>query len=501
MKKITIREIVQATGALMIALGNMEEALNRQIWYVTQDSRETKEGVLFVARKGEVRDGHDFLPQCFEQGVTACLSEKVIAPQNGAVLLLVPSTGKALLDLAAYYRDLFDIPYIGVTGSVGKTTTKDMIASVVSQKYNTLWTDGNYNNEVGVPLTIFRIEPQHQAAIIEMGMNHFGEIDRLAAVVRPQIGVISNVGVAHIEHLGSRAGILQAKCEMFAHMDETGTAILNADDDMLQTMDGKLKQRLLWFGTENRKEYSADEIRQIGLEKTSCKISTPIGEIQVDIPVPGQHMVLNALSAAAVGVELGLGLEEIKRGIEQFKPTKNRMDVMRCANGITILNDVYNANPVSMKASLDILSNVEGRKAAVLGVMGELGEFAEDFHQQIGAYAAEKKVDLLFCIGQHCECMAKGAKEGGMTAVYPCASQEDFWKTGLALLQKGDTILVKASRSVGLEKTVEKLQGVNESGFFGTGSVCHHHIICDRGDFMPDRDSHAAEAEIRAERP
>ncbi len=461
MKKITIREIIQATGAQMIVLGDMEEALNRQIWVVTQDSRETKEGSLFVARKGEMRDGHDFLPQCFENGVTACLSEKVVVPKNGAVLLLVPSTGKALLDLAAYYRDLFDIPYIGVTGSVGKTTTKDMIASVVSQKYDTLWTDGNYNNEVGVPLTVFRIEDHHQAAIIEMGMNHFGEIDRLAAVVRPHIGVISNVGVAHIEHLGSREGILQAKCEMFAHMDENGTAILNADNDMLQTMEDKLKQDTLWFGVENQKDFYADEIEQLGLEKTACRMHTPIGEIQVDVPVPGQHMVLNALSAAAVGIELGLTLEEIKAGIESFKPTKNRMDVMRCENGITILNDVYNANPVSMKASLDILASAAGRKTAVLGFMGELGEFAEDFHKEIGAYAAEKGVDLLFCIGQHSDCMAAGAKAGGMTAVHAFETQESFWETGLPLLQKGDTVLVKASRSEGLEKTVEKLQGVN----------------------------------------
>ncbi|MBR5122990.1 MAG: UDP-N-acetylmuramoyl-tripeptide--D-alanyl-D-alanine ligase, partial [Anaerotignum sp.] len=309
MKKITVREIIKATGAQMIALGDMEEALNREIGYVTQDSRETKEGVLFVARVGEVRDGHDFLPQCFENGVTACLSQKVVAPKNGAVVLLVPDTGKALLDLTAYYRDLFDIPYVGVTGSVGKTTTKDMIASVLSQKYNTLWTQGNFNNEVGVPLTMFRIEDEHEAAVIEMGMNHFGELDRIAKAVRPHIGVISNVGVAHIEYLGSREGILKAKCEMLGHMDENGVAILNADNDMLQTLEGKLPQRIVWFGIENKKGFYADEIEQIGLEKTACTIHTPVGDVRVDVPIPGMHMVLNALSAAAVGVELGLTLE------------------------------------------------------------------------------------------------------------------------------------------------------------------------------------------------
>ena len=461
MKHLKLRDLIQATGAQMIALGDMEEALNKEIWYVTQDSRETKEGVLFVARKGEVRDGHDFLPQCFANGVTACLSEKVVVPANGAVLLLVPNTGKALLDLARYYRDLFDIPYVGVTGSVGKTTTKDMIASVLSQKYNTLWTDGNYNNEVGVPLTMFRIEDRHEAAVIEMGMNHLGEIDRLAAVVRPHIGVISNVGVAHIGLLGSREGILQAKCEMFGHMDETGVAILNADNDMLQTMEGKLKQQVRWFGVENKKDFYADDIEVVGLEQTKCTLHTPIGAISVTIPVPGEHMVLNALSAAAVGIELGLSLEQIKAGIDTFVPTKKRMTLLKDVNGLTILNDAYNANPVSMKSALDVLANAETRKVAVLGSMGELEEFAPAMHKEVGEYVAEKKVDVLICIGNWCEHMEAGAKEKGMKAVYRFETQEDFWKEGLSLIETGDTVLVKASNYVGLVKTVEKLQGVN----------------------------------------
>ncbi|MBQ2411974.1 MAG: UDP-N-acetylmuramoyl-tripeptide--D-alanyl-D-alanine ligase [Anaerotignum sp.] len=461
MKKITVREVIKATGAQMIALGDMEAALNREIGYITQDSRETKEGVLFVARIGEVRDGHDFLPQCFENGVTACLSQKVVAPKNGAVLLLVPDTGKALLDLTAYYRDLFDIPYVGVTGSVGKTTTKDMIASVLSQKYNTLWTAGNYNNEVGVPLTMFRIEEEHEAAVIEMGMNHFGEIDRIAKAVRPHIGVISNVGVAHIEHLGSREGILKAKCEMLGHMDETGVAILNADNDMLQTLEGKLPQKTVWFGIENKKDFYADEIEQIGLEKTACTIHTPIGDIRVDVPIPGVHMVLNALSAAAVGVELGLTLEQVKAGIETFQATKNRMSIEKTKDGITVLNDVYNSNPVSCKASIDILANAPGRKIAMLGYMGELGDYEEAGHREVGIHAVEKGIDMLFCVGLCCEYMADAARKAGMQEVYYMETQEEFWEKGIPMLQEGDTILLKASRSREFEKTVAKLQGVN----------------------------------------
>ena len=461
MKKITVREIIKATGAQMIALGDVDAALNKEIWYVTQDSRETKEGVLFVARIGEVRDGHDFLPQCFENGVTACLSQKVVAPKNGAIVLLVPDTGKALLDLTAYYRDLFDIPYIGVTGSVGKTTTKDMIASVVSQKYETLWTQGNFNNEVGVPLTMFRIEDHHQVAIIEMGMNHFGELDRIATAVRPHIGVISNVGVAHIEYLGSREGILKAKCEMLDHLDKDGVAILNADNDMLQTLEGKLPQQIKWFGIENKKDFYADEIEQIGLEKTTCTIHTPIGDVRVDIPIPGVHMVLNALSAAAVGVELGLTLEQVKAGIETFKATKNRMSIETTKDGITILNDVYNSNPVSCKASIDILANAEGRKIAMLGFMGELGDYAEEGHREVGRHAAEKGIDVLYCIGDFCNYMAEAAKAAGMQEVYYMETQEEFWEKGLPTLKEGDTVLLKASRSREFEKTVAKLQGVN----------------------------------------
>ena len=461
MKKLTVREIVKATGAQMIALGDLDAALNKEIWHVTQDSRETKEGSLFVARIGEVRDGHDFLPQCFENGVTACLSQKVVAPQNGAIVLLVPDTSKALLDLTAYYRDLFNIPYVGITGSVGKTTTKDMIASVLSQKYNTLWTDGNYNNEVGVPLTMFRIEDYHEAAVIEMGMNHFGELDRIATAVRPHIGVISNVGVAHIGLLGSREGILKAKCEMLDHLEKDGVAILNADNDMLQTLEGKQPHTIKWFGVENKRDFYADEIEVVGLEQTKCTLHTPIGSVSVIIPVPGEHMVLNALSAAAVGVELGLTLEEIKAGIDNFVPTKKRMTLMKDVNGITILNDSYNANPVSMKSALDVLANAPGRKVAVLGTMGELEEYAPAMHKEVGAYAAAKGTDVLICIGKWNDCMEAGAKEGGMTEVYRFDTQEEFWENGLSLIKKGDNVLVKASLSTGLSRTVDKLQGVN----------------------------------------
>lgn len=461
MKNMTIGEIIQATDAQVIAVDGLEEVLAKSITHITQDSREVTENSLFLAIQGERLDGHEFIIDCFNKGVAACLASKVIAPKKGSVLLLVPDVKKALLKLAAHYRNKFDIPFIGITGSVGKTTTKDMVASVLGQKYDVLWTQGNYNNDIGVPLTLFRLEDHHQIAVIEMGMNHFGEIHALAEVVRPQLGLISNVGVAHIEYLGSREGIMKAKCEMFDFMPEDGVAVLNADNDMLITLEGKLPQRLRWFGLENQKDVYAGNLELLGMEKTKCNVHTPIGSFETIVPMPGEHMVLNALSAVAVGLEMGLSLEEMKAGIENFVPTKNRMNVLKLDNGMTVLNDVYNANPVSMKASLDILANAEGRKVAILGFMGELGEYAPQMHKEVGVYAAEKGIDLLFCVGRLSEKMEQGAKDRGIKEVYRYDSQEEFWNEGLAMLKKGDAILVKASRSMALEKTVEKIQGVN----------------------------------------
>lgn len=461
MKKMTIREIMQATNAQVIAVDGLNEVLDKTVAHITQDSREVTKESLFFAVQGERMDGHEFIEECYEKGVAVCLSSKVIAPKKGSALLLVPDVKKALLKLAAHYRNKFDIPFIGITGSVGKTTTKDMVASVLAQKYDVLWTQGNYNNDIGVPLTLFRLEEHHEIAVIEMGMNHFGEIHALAEVVRPHLGLISNVGVAHIEYLGSREGIMKAKCEMFDFMPENGVAVLNADNDMLITLEGKLTQKLRWFGVENKKDVYADKLEILGMEKTKCAIHTPAGSFDAIVPMPGEHMILNALSAVAVGLEMGLSLEEIKMGIESFVPTKNRMNVMKLENKMTVLNDVYNANPVSMKASLDILANADGRKVAILGFMGELGEYALEMHEEVGAYAAEKGIDLLFCIGKFSEQMEQGARDGGLKEIHRYDSQEDFWNQGLTLLKKGDAILVKASRSMALEKTVEKIQGVN----------------------------------------
>ena len=402
MKAFTLQE---AAAALGLPQMQAQAALAD----VCTDTRKIQPGSLFVCLRGERFDGHSFASQAAKLGAAALLVDHPVdadVPQ-----LVVTDTGKALLQLAGWYRRRFQLPVVGLTGSVGKTTTKEFIALVLGAKYNTLKTQGNLNNEIGVPQMLFRLEDSHTAAVIEMGMNHFGELDRIAKAVRPNIGVISNVGVAHIEFLGSREGILKAKCEMLAHLEKDGVAILNADNDMLQTLEGKLPQRVRWFGVEHKKDFYADEIAQVGLEKTACTIHTPIGSVRVNIPIPGVHMVLNALSAAAVGVELGLTPEQVKAGIEGFRATKNRMSIETTKDGITILNDVYNSNPVSCKASLDILANAKGRRIAVLGCMGELGDDAEEGHREVGIHAAEKGIDVLYCIGLCCDYMADAAKK------------------------------------------------------------------------------------------
>ncbi len=458
-KPLTLEEIAEAVaGELLFA--DKKDGSTIFIKNVSTDSRKVTEGDLFVPIKGESFDGHAFIEQSFEKGAVCCFSACDIVPKEGKYVIKVRDTRQALRDLAEYYMSFFHPCVVAITGSVGKTTTKDMIASVLAQKYNILKTEGNFNNDIGLPLTVFRLTKEHEVAVLEMGMNSFGEIHNLSKIARPDIAVITNVGVSHIEMLGSRDGILKAKSEIFDFMTEKGTAVLNGDNDKLATLDGNIPQDIIWYGVENKRDIYAYNIIAKGLDSTSCTIHTKLGEVDVTIPVPGEHMVLNALSAAAVGLRLHLSLEQIKKGIEEFTPTKMRMAVVRTEGGITIINDVYNANPVSMKAAIDVLSAAEGRKVCILGDMGELGIFAEKMHEEMGAYAVEKEIDLIITIGKLTCAMDRAVKEAGGKNVFHYENQEAFFAEGLEKLSNGDTVLVKGSRSMGLEKTVEKIQGV-----------------------------------------
>ena len=454
MKSLSLKEIIDAVDGVFKGDVNTSEIF---INHITTDTRKIQEGDLFIPLKGDNFDGHDFLSQAFEKGAKCCFSEIETPLSN---LILVKDTKKALRDLAKYYRSLFSIPVVAITGSVGKTTTKDLIASVLSQKYNVLKTEGNFNNEIGLPLTIFCLEDFHEVAVLEMGMNSFGEIHNLSEIAKPDIAVITNIGVSHIENLGSRDGILKAKCEIFDFINKKGTAVLNADDDKLITLNDKLENKISWYGICNKSGIYADKIQTKGLEGISCKIHTQLGEFCTDIPVSGEHMVYNAMSATIVGILLKLNLEEIKKGIEQFIPSKMRMNILNTNSGIKIINDSYNANPVSMKAAIDVLKNAQRRTVCILGDMLELGEYTKDMHYEVGSYAAQKKIDCIICIGTFAKYIAEGAKKEKDSTVFFYADKEEFFEKGLQILKSDDTVLVKASRGMHFEKIVEKIQEV-----------------------------------------
>ena len=454
MKKLTLLEIAKAVGG---ELSN-KEFENNTIDSITTDTRKIKKGDLFIPLKGDNFDGHNFIDKAFESGAYCSLSSEKIESEKP--IIYVSDTRKALRDLAEYYLSLFDIPVVGITGSVGKTTTKDMIASVLTQKYNVLKTEGNFNNEIGLPLTVFNVTEDTEVVVLEMGMNSFGEIHNLSKIARPDIAVITNVGVSHIENLGSREGILKAKCEIFDYMKKDGTAVLNIDNDMLSTLEGKTEFKVLWYGVENKKDIYADNIVKNGIESISCDIHTASESFNVCIPIPGEHMVLNAMSSTLVGKLLGLTTNEIKRGIEEFVPTKMRMAVTKTEKGTTIINDVYNANPVSMKSGIDVLSGASGETVCVLGDMFELGDYAEKMHYEVGKYASQKNIDKIICIGTISKAMYKGALDNGGNAFY-FETQDEFIEKGIEnLIKEGDTVLVKASRGMHFEKTVDKIQEV-----------------------------------------
>ena len=455
MKLEKVAEIVDGTF-----VGNAQ-GLEKEACGLESDSRRVKKGDIFAAIVGERVDGHDFIEQAFEMGAVCCFAQKDTPVKKNQYIIRVKSVVKAMLDLAAYYIKLLDVPVIAVTGSVGKTTTKDMIASILEQKYTVLKTAGNYNTNIGMPLMIAQLTKEHDVAVLEMGMNSFGEIYNLSMVAKPIIAVITNIGVAHIEMLGSRDGILKAKCEVFDGMNEEGIAILNADNDKLQTLEGKISQKIIWYGIENKREIYAENIKNNGVESICCTIYTPKGCFDVTIAVAGEHMVMNALAATAAALEMGLSLKQIQKGIADFVPTKMRMNIIKTKNGFTLINDVYNANPVSMKSSIDVLAQAEGRKVAILGFMGELGEKEKQMHKQVGEYVGEKQIDMLISIGDMAQYYDEGAREKGTKEIHHFESQQAFWQKGISLLKKGDTILLKASRSRQFEKTVEKLQGVN----------------------------------------
>ncbi len=450
MKSMSLREIAAACGGQYFG---EETKLDMEVTGVAIDSRKVADGYLFVPIKGARVDGHDFIPQVMEKGALCTLSEHELENADYPYIL-VASSEQALKDIAEHYRKALDIKVVGITGSVGKTSTKEMIASVLSQKYNVLKTAGNFNNEIGLPLTIFNIRDEHEVAVLEMGISDFGEMTRLTKMARPDICVITNIGLCHLENLIDRDGVLKAKTEMFIHKQPDAKIILNGDDDKLITVDGAK-----FFGLSTERDAYADNIHSLSLRGTTCTLHLGDNSIDVLIPIPGHHMVYNALAGAMVGRELGLTAEEIKAGVEALVPVSGRNNMIS-TDSFLIIDDCYNANPISTKASLDVLATADSRKVAILGDMFELGENEKELHRGVGEHAAEKEIDVLVCIGPLSKNTAEGAL-GHKTAVHHFETKAEFLSNAETLLCKDDCILVKASHGMEFPEIVEKLQTIS----------------------------------------
>ena len=456
METLTLRQLLEAVHGTL--LGEFDD-LDATLVDVCTDSRNVTDGCLFLPLQGERFDGHGFINNALEGGAAGCLTARDRDSYlPGKFYVKVRNTQRALRDLAVYYKNLFSIPFVAVTGSVGKTTTKDMIAAVLSSKYKVLKTEGNFNNDIGLPLTVLRLDRTHEICVLEMGMDHAGEIDYLSEIVKPDVAVITNIGDAHIENLGSREAIFAAKCEVFPHLKPDGMAVLSGDDELLSTLRGKVEQQTAFVGAGEGMDYLAYDLERED-SHLKCMVRGPHYHFQANIPALGNHMIYPTLMAVAVADRFGLTHDQIVQGIRGFLPTKMRMNLIRCPGDIVILNDCYNANPQSMRAAAAVLGDAhDRRRVAVVGDMKELGANSQLFHHAVGGYFAEAGVDRLIAIGDLARHMAEGAQEAGLdnAAYYP--TMEEAKNALRRELRPGVTILVKASRSMQFEKITEFLQ-------------------------------------------
>jgi len=447
MTPCTAREICAAVG------GTLLQDSGAPVTGVTTDSRAVQPGQLFIPLVGERFDGHAYIGKALEGGAAGCLTAR--EPETllpGKLYIQVADTRLALKALASWYRDKFDLPVVQVTGSAGKTTTKEMIASVLSQRYNTLRTEGNFNNDIGAPLTLLRLMPEHQAAVIETGMNHFGEIRYLGEMVRPDIAVITNVGDAHIENLGNtRQGILRAKCEIFENLTPEGIAVLNGDDELLNTV--TLPQTILRCGVGDGCGVRVTDIDDRGLEGVACTVTIEGEHYRLTTSAPGRYMIYPMAMAAAIGRRLGLTGEEIAAGVAAYTTVGSRMHLIRLPGERLVIDDCYNANPQSMAEGLRMLAASPARhRVAVLGDMGELGQLTAQAHRDMGALT--RRLGLT--------AVAVGEKMHALTETDPqaqwFATVEEAMPAIRQLFTPGMAVLVKASHAMHFERIVKELE-------------------------------------------
>ena len=449
MKNFTIENIVRACGGKWVGA---PEKLAAEITAVTTDSRELTPGCLFAAIPGERVDGHSFIAQSLAKGAACALAQ--YAPEGVKEnLILVPDTTAALQAMAGFYRAQFDIPVLGITGSVGKTTAKEMTAAVLSQRCSVHKTAGNFNNDLGVPITLFGLNETHEAAVVEMGVSHPGDMVRLAEIVRPTMALYTVIGHAHLEFLKSREGILAEKSVMNRYLPENGTVICNGDDDLLSAME--CAQKKLTFGLGEHCSVRAENVRLLPDGGTVCSVVCGARRFEVTIPAYGEHMVYAALEGAAVGIAMGMTDEEIARGVAAYEPVGRRARRVQTAK-LTIIDDCYNANPTSTASAIRSLARAEGRKVCILGDMLELGEDAGALHFETGALARSCGAALVLTVGALSKDIARGAGQ----PEHWYESREALIAALPGLLQEGDTVLVKASHSMRFEEITAALEAM-----------------------------------------
>lgn len=430
----------------------------KPITNVTMDSRKVTEGSLFVAIKGERVDGHDFMADVFLKGASAVLCDHVPEGISGSCIV-VDNTVKGLQDLATWYRSTLDVKVVGITGSVGKTSTKEVVAGTLSAGFRILKTIGNYNNEIGLPLTVLSIDEDTEIAVLEMGISDFGEMRLLSSIAKPDIAVITNIGQAHLEFLKNRDGILRAKTEIFEYMNPSGKVYLNGDDDKLRTVKEVYGHAPVFYGFGKGNDAYPTCIEPMGLGGTKMHIILKDTEFDATINIPGRHMVLNAVCAAQIAKDLGMSDEQIIKGLSSARTISGRSNIIPYKDLGYIIDDCYNASPSSMMAAIDTLMLAEGRKVAVLGDMFELGVNSDAMHAAIGEYAVKAGVDKLICVGDNCIHMYHRAMNTkGRTGIVHYGSLDDLLKNLSIEFKPADNILVKSSNGMGFSKLVGALK-------------------------------------------
>lgn len=450
--ELSLNEVLEATAGKVIVEG--EKDFNK----ICIDTRKIEANNIYLAINGERFNGNKFVMDAFRKGASIAIVDEVLFDieelKGSETVIKVENSEKALLDLASFYRKKLGLKVVGVTGSCGKTSTKDLIAAFLSDKYKVFKTKGNFNNQIGLPLMILELDSSYDVAVLEMGMSDLGEIDVLADCARPDIAVITNIGLSHIENLKTQDNILKAKSEIFNYFDESNTLIINGEDTNLLKIKNKCFE-ILRIGYNHEYDVYAFNII-LKEDKTSFAVKVKEDEFNFEIPMAGKHNVLNSMLAIAVAMKLNVSFSEMEKGIKNLEATSMRLQVIKKEN-FTIINDCYNASPDSMKSSIDVLNSYkDGRKIAILGTMNELGDESINAHTDVGYYAKEK-VDLLIAIGEYKDCYKKGYT---LDNIITFENKEDFISNLHKIIEKNDVILVKASRGMKFEEIVSSLEEV-----------------------------------------